>query len=92
VKYKFKNVQEEGYKILEDGHTMFPEDVRKRLNRLEYVEEENKKLEKNIRNSQIENANFKEILEHLLNYVPYDNLIDYFDEHELDVINKLQQD
>jgi hypothetical protein len=44
MKYKFKNVQEEGYKILEDGHTMFPEDVRKRLNRLEYVENEILKL------------------------------------------------
>lgn len=38
--YKFKRVTEHGYIITEDGHTMFPEDVVHRFERLNYLEEE----------------------------------------------------
>lgn len=40
MNYKFKRVEEHGYVIIEDGHTMFPEDVLMRLKRLTYLEEE----------------------------------------------------
>lgn len=40
MKYKFKRVKEFGYIIIEDGHTMFPEDVIQRFKRLEYLEKE----------------------------------------------------
>lgn len=40
TKYKFKRVDEHGYIITEDGHTMFPEDVKTRLDRLNFLEAE----------------------------------------------------
>lgn len=38
--YKFKRVDSFGYIITEDGHTMFPEDVKLRLDRLNHLEAE----------------------------------------------------
>ncbi len=47
MKYKFKrNADEEGYFIIENGHTMFPEDVKKRLKRLSFLEENKIELKK----------------------------------------------
>ena len=40
MEYKFKKVEERGYVILEDGHTMFPDDVIKRFERLNFLEKE----------------------------------------------------
>lgn len=38
IKNKFKKVNECGYQIIIDGHTMFAEDVCRKLDRLDYVE------------------------------------------------------
>lgn len=40
MRYGFRNVRDGGYVILEDGHTMFQEDVIKRLRRLNHLEHE----------------------------------------------------
>lgn len=44
-KYSFKK-DIHGYSIIEDGHTMFAEDVIKRLKRLEYLEKQHSELAK----------------------------------------------
>lgn len=45
MEYKCERVDQHGYIITEEGHTMFPEDVKARLDRLNFLELEKRKTE-----------------------------------------------
>jgi hypothetical protein len=46
-KNKFKRVKEHGYVIIVDGHTTFPEDICRMLDRLDFLEKERLKRSDN---------------------------------------------
>jgi len=71
MKYKYKRVKEHGYIITEDGHTMFPEDVKRRLDEKEYIKQQSQKNLELAMQYQKENKELKDIISKVMGYNNY---------------------
>jgi len=89
MKNKFKRVKEHGYIIIINGHTMFPEDIISKLERLDFVEE--KKIIIEAQNKEMLEAlieNLKESINLEVNRGTLLKTAMIHNSHEIDIIEK----